>query len=174
VIPNRFHLARHDPPAADPFGAAIMSDLSHESPETGNGDSPAHPYLELPKSLLAVDEGVLFKRTPDGGVIARHPLKSVDGVTVETVFDSFSLVIDLFGGALLWAGWNWLEPGWAQWILMGVGALALLMGLIGAFGNRLVVVYKGERIEYTVTDEDDAAAGFARSVRDLLEGGSGL
>lgn len=150
-----------------------MSDLAHESAEAGNGDSP-DLYLELPKSLLAVDDGVLLKRTPDGGAIARHPLRSVDSVTVETVFDSFSLVIDFFGAVLLWTGWTWLEPGWAQWILMGVGALALLLGLVGAFGTRLVVVYKGERIEYTVADEKDAVEGFARSVRDLLEGGSGL
>ena len=156
------------------FGSHQQTPSSIGSDEVDDSRGVGQPYLELPKSHLAVQDGVLLKRTPEGGVVARHPLDSVDSLEAATTFESFSLLIDLVGAGMIWGAWTWLESSWAQWILIGIGGLALLLGLVGAFGTRLVVSYKGEQISYTVADEKDAVDGFVRSVRDLLEARSGF
>ena len=133
-------------------------------------DEESTAELELPQTLLRVEDGELQRRTQDGGYVMRIPLDDIEEIAVRRQFEPISLVFVALAGGLGAIGYfvseNWLFTA----ILYVLALLPLCIGVFGITGFYIVIRSAGGEMRVSSKDESDETLGFVNSVRLLLGG----
>ena len=126
--------------------------------------------LELPQTMLRIQDGELQRRTQGGGTMMRIPLDDIEEITVRRQFEPISLVFVALAGGLGAIGYfvseHWLFSG----ILYVIALLPLSIGVFGITGFYIVIRSAGGEVRVSSKDESDEPIGFVNSVRLLLGG----
>lgn len=115
------------------------------------GESPER--IALDKSGLAIENGQLIKKAPNGTVVGRFGLKEIEKAEAGSRISRMALVFVAAGGALVYAAAeHWQHPGavWAGYI---AGGLLVLFGVIGAYEQILTLRVQGQDLTYPITEE---------------------
>jgi hypothetical protein len=146
------------------------SNTMSESAEATKGDDDVNDaFLLLPKTGLRVFKGELQRLAKGGGVTMRIPLDKVEDVTHRFQFNPGSLVSLAFAcGLAAIARFVSESNALSSGLYVAAGGL-LCFALITLRSGFVVIRARDQNIDVLYIDLHDEAAGFALSVRELLQ-----
>jgi hypothetical protein len=134
-------------------------------------DDESTADLELPQTMLRIEDGELQRRTHDGGTTMRVPLDDIEEIEVRREFEPVALVFLAIAAALGAIG-HFISQSWLfTAILYVIGLVPLSIGVFGITGLYIVIRSTTGEVHVSSKDEPDETVGFVNSVRLLLSGG---
>ena len=119
--------------------------------------------LELSKSGLIVDGGVLYKRDKNA-VIARHELSRVTDLRMESEMDWPNFAMGLTAAGSSVPAWQFINSPFWKWLVVIVLGLLVFGSLIDRKRRLLVIETEGQVVRYILKDDKDSCDGFVMSL----------
>ncbi len=124
--------------------------------------------IGLPSTGLFVKEGVLYRQTKKGVVVARHALRDIRAVRVGTALDWFGLTFTVGSTALAVVAQQVItSPSW-RWMLFALFVFVAAVCLLAIRKHVLHLELAQGPVAYDVRDPAEEAMGFAASLKSML------
>lgn len=129
---------------------------------------PTEGALELARSGLKIEDGMLVKCGRDGKAVGRHRLGYIENVHLVAAWDWLGIVFLIVGVALAASAGLVMPPGVVAWIVVVLGILLAFLGLIGSRTHRLLITSRHGDVRYKILDDTGDASGFVATLRALI------
>ncbi len=124
--------------------------------------------IELARSGLMIEDGVLVKRARDGRTVGRHGLEDIEDARLVAAWDGMGIAFLMAGAALAASPRLVALSGAVAWVIFILGIALAFFGLIGARKTLLVVGSVHGEIRYGILDNVEDASGFVATLRALI------
>ncbi|SHK41313.1 hypothetical protein SAMN02745181_3758 [Rubritalea squalenifaciens DSM 18772] len=131
--------------------------------------------MQLPRTKLSYEEGMLVKRGEGDGVVATFPLKEITRIEVE-VRREYATPIVLMAGmlGLAWVSLRFIpNEGWS-WAACIVCVVFAMMCLLGVETRHITLHTDNGVVSYLINDDYGEAEGFIVSLRTAVCASRGL
>ena len=126
------------------------------------------PEIQLPKTKLALRNGVLEKSDKNGTIVARHPLAKIASVHLVVKTDYAPIVMGLGVAALGVVAYQFVETPLWKWVAVIIMFLVAAIMFIVSSQQYVELKCGEDKVEYNLIDLKEENEGFVLSLKQAL------